>query len=106
LDLYANAKLFVFPSFFEGFGLPPLEAIALDTPAITSNIEVLKEILGTEIACFNPYFPDDIAQHIFEAIINQTRRETLLKIGKMKLNRYRKENIIPQYIELIKEFQK
>jgi len=54
-SLLKNAFAFIHLSFYEGFGLPPLEAISCDCPAIASNIPVLKEILGKDIACFNPY---------------------------------------------------
>jgi glycosyltransferase involved in cell wall biosynthesis len=44
--LYNAAKLFVFPSFYEGFGLPPLEAMACGTPVIASNVSSLPEVVG------------------------------------------------------------
>ena len=46
INLYNYAKLFVFPSLYEGFGLPPLEAISCNCSVISSNIPVLQEILG------------------------------------------------------------
>jgi glycosyltransferase involved in cell wall biosynthesis len=99
INLYQNADLFVFPSFFEGFGLPPLEALACNCPVISSNIPVLKEILGNEIACFNPYDINDIADKILYGIKN---KETLLKIGKERLKIFDKDKIINEYIELFK----
>lgn len=53
IDLYKNAHLFVFPSFDEGFGLPPLEAMALGVPTITSNCASLPEVVGNEEALFD-----------------------------------------------------
>jgi glycosyltransferase involved in cell wall biosynthesis len=53
--LYANASMFVFPSSFEGFGLPPIEALASGTPVIASDIPVLREVLPREgVFFFNP----------------------------------------------------
>jgi glycosyltransferase involved in cell wall biosynthesis len=49
-QLYANAKVFCFPSFAEGYGIPPLEALALGTPTITSGIPSVEEMIGPEIA--------------------------------------------------------
>lgn len=99
INLYQNAKLFVFPSLLEGFGLPPLEAIALDCPVIASNIPVLREILGDKIACFNPYDVDDIADKIYKALTYDNLRLELLKEGKERLRRYNKDVIINQYLE-------
>ena len=55
INLYKYAKLFIFPSLYEGFNLSPFETIACGCPTITSNLPVLKEILRNSITCFNPY---------------------------------------------------
>jgi glycosyltransferase involved in cell wall biosynthesis len=83
--------LFVFPSFYEGFGYPPLEALACGCPVITSNIPVLREILGDEIAVFDPRSVDEISSSIREALSKQnvsTRFESLLydKLAMLYLN--------------------
>ncbi|WP_038056446.1 glycosyltransferase family 4 protein [Thermodesulfobacterium hydrogeniphilum] len=106
INLYKYAKLFIFPSFYEGFGLPPLEAIACGCPAITSNIPVLKEILGENIACFNPYSVDNMADKIVDVLVNEKKRKTLLEEGKKRLKLYSKDKIIAQYIELFYEVTK
>ncbi|MGC8754886.1 MAG: glycosyltransferase family 4 protein, partial [Thermosulfidibacteraceae bacterium] len=100
INLYQHAKLFVFPSFFEGFGLPPLEALTIGCPVITSNIPVLKEILGEEIACFNPYNVEDIAEKILKVLTNENYRKYLLEIGKSRLKLFDKDKIIDEYLEL------
>lgn len=97
INLYQNADLFVFPSFFEGFGLPPLEALSCNCPVISSNIPVLREILGNEIACFNPYDIEDIANKMIYGIKN---KGILLKIGRERLKYFDKDKIINEYIEL------
>jgi len=102
MSLYKYAKLFVFPSLFEGFGLPPLEALALGCPVIASNIPVLKEILGDEIACFDPYDVDDMANKIYKAITDDYYREHLLTIGKERLKFFDKNEIIDELIHYIK----
>jgi len=66
--LYENAKLLVFPSFHEGFGLPILEAMMFDTPAIGSNTSSIPEVIGLKEALFNPYDIDDIAAKITQAL--------------------------------------
>lgn len=60
--LYHGASLFVFPSFYEGFGLPPLEAMACGTPVITSNVSSLPEVVGDAALLVNPEKEEDIAR--------------------------------------------
>jgi len=103
INLYQHAKLFVFPSLFEGFGLPPLEALSLGCPVIASNIPVLKEILGEEIACFNPYDIEDMAKKLLNAINDETYRLNLLRVGKERLKLFDKNRIIDEYIILFNE---
>lgn len=62
--LYENAACFVFPSFYEGFGLPPLEALSLGCPVIASRAASLPEILGSAVTYCNPHSPEDIARQI------------------------------------------
>ena len=106
INLYKYAKVFIFPSLYEGFGLPPLEAIACGCPAITSNLSVLKEILGENIACFNPYSVDDITDKIINVLVNERKRKALLEEGKERLKLYSKDKIINQYIKLFYEVTK
>lgn len=103
INLYQHAKLFVFPSLFEGFGLPPLEALALGCPVITSNIPVLREILGEEIASFNPYDVNDIAAKLIMALTDDNLRENLLAKGKERLKIFDKNRIIEEYLKVFKE---
>ncbi|MGC8706224.1 MAG: glycosyltransferase family 4 protein [Desulfurella sp.] len=106
INLYQHAKLFVFPSFFEGFGLPPFEAITIGCPVITSNIPVLKEILGEEIACFNPYDVEDIAEKILKVLTDEYYRNYLLEIGKGRLKLFDKDKIINGYLELFDDIMR
>jgi len=99
INLYRNARLFVFPSFFEGFGMPPLEAISLNCPAITSNIPVLREILGEKIACLDPYDISDMATKIQRALIDEKFRKELLTEGKLALQKCDRNRIINQYLD-------
>jgi glycosyltransferase involved in cell wall biosynthesis len=69
--LYSICTLFVFPSFYEGFGLPLLEAIACGAPAIASNKSSLPEILGSSDLLFDPYSPPKMAQAIQKVLINE-----------------------------------
>ncbi|MGB9814109.1 MAG: glycosyltransferase family 4 protein [Thermovenabulum sp.] len=104
INLYQHAKLFVFPSLFEGFGLPPLEAIALGCPVITSNIPVLKEILEENIACFDPYNVDDIAEKLLQALTNEDLRFQLLNEGRGRLKFFDKDEIINEFFEYFNNY--
>ena len=59
--LYRLAAVFVFPSLYEGFGLPPLEAMASGAPVITSNVSSLPEVVGDAAVLIDPYDPEAIA---------------------------------------------
>ena len=64
LTLYSLADVFAFPSFFEGFGIPPLEAMACGAPVITSNTSSLPEVAGDAALLIDPYDPHTIAEAI------------------------------------------
>ena len=62
--LYSKAECFVYPSLYEGFGIPPLEAIANNCPCILSNIEVFKEIYGERVLYCEKDNPESLAEQI------------------------------------------
>lgn len=93
INLYQHAKLFVFPSFYEGFGYPPLEALVCGCPVITSNIPVLREILGDDIAVFDPYSAKEISLRILKTIKDNTCIEVEKKIGRFLRERKNEEYI-------------
>jgi len=68
---YNAADLFVFPSYYEGFGLPPLEAMACGTPAIVANRTSLPEIVEDKEMLFNPDNPQEIAEKILKLLSDQ-----------------------------------
>ncbi|WP_308468143.1 glycosyltransferase family 4 protein [Rathayibacter soli] len=67
-ELYRTASALVFPSLYEGFGLPPLEAMASGCPVAASNAGSIPEVVGTAGVLFDPHDPADIARGIHEAI--------------------------------------
>ncbi|WP_292460183.1 glycosyltransferase family 1 protein [Methanothermococcus sp.] len=79
--LYNAAVLFVYPSLYEGFGLPPLEAMACGTPVITSNTSSLPEVVGDAGIMVNPYDVDELANKMYEVLTNDGLREELSKKG-------------------------
>ena len=86
--LYNTAEALVFPSFYEGFGLPPLEAMACATPVVASDIPVFKEILLDAALFADPYDPMDIAEKIYQATANETLRNNLVKKGLQRVKEF------------------
>jgi glycosyltransferase involved in cell wall biosynthesis len=84
--LYENAACFVFPSLYEGFGLPPLEALSLGCPVVTSRAGSLPEIFtGAAFFC-DPYDPDDIAMAIDRAVKSRDATGDELKLFARKFS--------------------
>ena len=75
--LYNMADLFVFPSKHEGFGLPPLEAMACGAPTLGANASSLPEVIGWSEALFDPYSPVDMAAKISQALLDDGFRSKL-----------------------------
>ena len=80
--LYTDADVFVYPSFFEGFGFPPLEAMAAGVPVIISNRGALPESAGEAAIMVNPYKPEELAEAIAEVLEDRGLRETLRAKGR------------------------
>ncbi len=77
--LYNGADIFVYPSLFEGVGLPVLEAMSCGIPVITSNTTALKEIIGNAGIAINPFNIDEIAQAIFQIISDRNLKSDYIK---------------------------
>src|SRR5439155_16846144 len=75
--MYRLAGVFVFPSLYEGFGLPPLEAMASGTPVVTSNVSSLPEVAGEAAVLVDPYRPEAIADGIERVLSDETLRRDL-----------------------------
>jgi len=79
--LYAGARLFVYPSLYEGFGLPVLEAMASGTPVITSNVSSLPEVVGDAALLVDPKDIDQIALALQDLLQNEEKRNIAGKAG-------------------------
>lgn len=102
-DLYKNASLFVFPSLCEGFGLPPLEAMARGVPVASSNATCLPEILGDAVIYFNPLDIDDMVKQIKKALTDENLRKTLIQKGFEQIKRYNWGRMAEETLSLYKE---
>ncbi len=86
--IYNLATVYCQPSFYEGFGLPVLEAMACGTPVVASRIQAHVEVAGSAAIYANPKKPKDLADKIKKVVDNNTLREKLIKKGSRKAKEY------------------
>ena len=86
--LYRLAAVFVFPSLYEGFGLPPLEAMASGTPVITSNVSSLPEVVGDAALLIDPYDPVAIEQAMRRVLSDAALRADLRERGLARVKEF------------------
>ena len=86
--LYRDAIAFVYPSLYEGFGLPPLEAMAHGCPVISSNTSSMPEVVGQAGEFFSPDDIDEQAQAICNVVFDKSRRDGLILSGKERLESF------------------
>ncbi len=80
--VYPRAALFVFPSLYEGFGMPPIEAMASGSPVLCSNTSSLPEVCGDAAVMFNPFADHELAQKIAHLLSHPQEREALIQKGR------------------------
>lgn len=85
---YKQAHAFIYPSLYEGFGLPPLEAMAYNCPVISSNSSSMPEILGGAAEFFNPYEIDDITRAIENVVFSEERINQLQELGCIQFKKF------------------
>lgn len=100
---YASAAAFVFPSQYEGFGLPPLEAMACGTPVVTSNVSSLPEVVGDAAVLVKPDNVFDIARGIQEVLLDEGLRAELIRRGHQQAGRFSWERTARQVLEIYNE---
>lgn len=80
-NLYKNAHAFIYPSLYEGFGLPPLEAMVCNCPVISSNTSSMPEVIGDAGEFFDPTNISSIRQAISNVVYSSLKRQQLIELG-------------------------
>ncbi len=87
-DCYRNAELFVYPSLYEGFGLPPLEAMSLDCPVACSNTSSIPEVVGDAAVSFDPHDAASIREALETVLSSSSARAQLVQRGRQRKTRF------------------
>ena len=86
--LYQTAALFIYPSLYEGFGLPALEAMACGTPVVAANRSALPEVVGSAGLLVDPFDPEDIAQAMTQILYDEGLHQTLSQAGQIQAAKF------------------
>jgi len=101
--VYNLASLFAFPSFYEGFGLPPLEAMACGTPVVCSNASSLPEVGGDAVVYCNPHDSDDISKKIAMLLEDTKLQQKMIKKGLLQAKKFSWEKSAEEHLKVFKE---
>lgn len=101
---YQNALAYIFPSRYEGFGLPPLEAMAQGCPVISSNQASMPEILGEAAVYFDPDKEDEMIEVISKIINDPPLRSDLRVKGLEQVEKYSWEKCASETLNIYKDF--
>ncbi len=104
-DLYAAADLFVFPSLFEGFGIPVLEAMACGTPVCASDVSSIPEVVGEAGLLFDPHEPKAIADAMRRLLTNPSLRAELVQRGLDQAKRFTWDDAAAMVLEELEKAQ-
>jgi glycosyltransferase involved in cell wall biosynthesis len=104
--IYALASVFVYPSLCEGFGLPPLEAMACGSPVVASNTSAMPEVLGQAARLVDPLDVEALTKALRDLLGNADLRATLRRAGLERARSYRWETSARQMLEVYEELER
>jgi glycosyltransferase involved in cell wall biosynthesis len=100
---YDEAKIFVFPSLYEGFGLPPLEAMAHGTPVVTSNVSSLPEVVGNAAVLVNPENVFEIMRALHRVLTDQALRDRMKERGYQQAKKFSWDKSVQRIHEIYQQ---
>jgi glycosyltransferase involved in cell wall biosynthesis len=100
---YDAAKIFVFPSLYEGFGLPPLEAMAHGTPVVTSNVSSLPEVVGNAAVLVNPENVFEIMRALYRVLTDQALRDRMKERSYQQAAKFSWEKSVRRILEVYRQ---
>jgi len=104
VDLLRSATVFVFPSYYEGFGIPPLEAMACGAPVVAARSTSIPEVLGDAAVYFAPGDAEGLAMAVEGIVANDSLRSRLSELGRTRAGKYRFSDETGQIIEEFAKF--
>lgn len=103
--LYNLASVFIYPSFYEGFGFPPLEAMASGVPVIASYAASLPEVTGGAALMVDPYNINEIARAMREILTDENLRNNLISRGLERAKKFNWENTAREYLKIFSSYE-
>jgi glycosyltransferase involved in cell wall biosynthesis len=105
-QLYRNASAFIYPSKYEGFGLPPLEAMSLNCPVISSNTSSMPEVIVDAAEFFDPNDQNDLFRAISNVMSSKSRQEELRALGKKRVEKLSWGTCAKKTLDIYKTLQR
>lgn len=99
---YENAEMLLFCSLYEGFGLPPLEAMEYNLPVIASNVTSIPDVVGHAALMVDPYNVDEIADGMMELLTNEEKRQDLISKGQERIKLFNWEKTAEETLKILK----
>ncbi len=103
VQLYSKALVFIFPSLYEGFGIPVLEAMQCGCPALLSNNSSLPEVGGSAAAYFDPFTENGLQAKLQELVTNKEERNRMKSAGKEQVKKFNWDNTAREHIRVYKK---
>lgn len=103
--LYSQARAFIYPSYYEGFGFPPLEAMAYGVPVICSNVSSLPEVVGDAALMINPFKPQEMTEALKLILENDKLRQDFINQGYQQAALFSWDKAAKEYLQIFQELK-
>ena len=103
VHFYRAAKIFIFPSFYEGFGLPPLEAMTAGCPTLVSQAGALPEVCGEGALYFDPHKPEELTKLLAHLLSDEKERQALAERGRKRSRHFCWQRCAQHHIDIMEK---